>query len=313
VQQTEPKPTVLLIDDSADIHRLLAARLRHEHFELAGATTGAEGIAAAKAQRPSAILLDVDMPDMDGFQVIRALKSAPETSTVPVIFLSSNNDTEEKVTAFDLGAADFVIKSLTSPGELAELKARLRATLRLERLMRLLSERAELDGLTGLGNRIAFNRRWAEATSANKRHGHPLSLAVCDVDHFKRVNDTFGHPAGDEVLAGFAKLIAQSVRNTDVPCRFGGEEFVVIMPDTAPADAHIVAERIRSGLMALTWPRHPEHQVTVSIGIAGAEGPAGSTAPEQWLEAADKALYQAKHSGRNRVVLADPIGAGVPA
>jgi diguanylate cyclase (GGDEF)-like protein len=300
---TEPRPKLVLIDDSADTHKQLAARLKYEHLELIAASDGKSGLEAVKLHRPACVLLDLDMPEMDGFQVLRALKDDPASANIPVIILSGTNEPDEKVTAFDLGASDFVIKSLANAGDIAELKARIRAVLRVDRLLRMLSERAELDGLTGLSNRAAFNRRWSQAVAENKRYGHPLTLMMFDIDHFKKVNDSFGHPAGDEVLVEFARIIQASSRASDVPCRFGGEEFALILTNTSPADAHIVAERVRTTLQAATWPRHPEHRVTVSIGLAGAEAPApADLTVEQWIEACDKALYQAKHGGRNRVV-----------
>jgi two-component system, cell cycle response regulator len=309
---TEPKPKLLLIDDSEDTHKQLRARLKYEHVELLSAMGGAAGIEMARAERPACILLDLDMPEMDGFQVLRALKDGVTTNT-PVVVLSGTNSPEDKVTAFDLGANDFVIKNLANAGDIAELKARIRAVLRLERLLRLLSERAELDGLTGLSNRAAFNRRWSQAVAENKRYGHALTLMLFDIDHFKRVNDAFGHPAGDEVLIEFGRIVQSCSRASDVACRFGGEEFALILTGTGPVDATVVAERVRTGLQAVVWPRHPEHQVTVSIGLAGSDSsaPADLTL-EAWIEACDKALYQAKHGGRNRVIcspLAVPVAA----
>lgn len=304
----EAKPTVLLIDDAVDVHRLLRARLKHEPIELADAFTGEDGVAMAKATRPGTVLLDLDMPGMDGFQVLRALKAESNLADVPVIVLSASAEADDKVTAFDLGASDYVYKNLNSPGDVLELKARLRASLRLERLVRMLAEQANLDGLTGLGNRKSFDRRWAQEVSENQRYGHPLSLAMFDLDHFKSVNDTFGHPAGDAVLQEFAKVVVANCRGTDIPCRFGGEEFVLILPHTAPADAQQVVDRIRTTLQAKVWPRHPERTITVSIGVAGAPAGCGPVTTEQWIAMGDKALYAAKHGGRNRVVVADPVG-----
>ncbi len=307
VQSAETKPTVLFIDDSVDAHRLIRARLKHECLELVDALSGPEGIEMAKKTRPAMILLDLDMPGMDGFTVLRSLKKEPVTANIPVVVLSGIQDADDKVTAFDLGATDYVCKNLGNPGDLAELRARIRAVLRLERLLRLLSERAEIDGLTGLGNRLQFNRRFIQELSENQRFGHPISLAIFDADHFKKVNDTFGHPAGDDVLVGIGKIICASCRQSDVPCRFGGEEFALIMPNTAAGDALNVCERVRRTLESTVWPRHPEHTVTISVGVAGFEG-ATSLSVEQIVERADKALYEAKRAGRNRVVLATDAG-----
>ncbi|MDX2148980.1 MAG: diguanylate cyclase [Planctomycetota bacterium] len=296
----DSKPVVLVIDDSIDVHRLLRVRLRSEGIDLCFAQNGPEGIELAVKQKPTAILLDLDMPDMDGFQVLRQLKEKAETFNIPVIVLSGLHSTQDKVTAFDLGAMDYI----TKPFELTELRVRVRSAIRLCRLLEMLGVRAQLDGLTALWNRAYFDERWTNEFSRAARYGHPLCVALLDVDHFKSVNDTFGHPAGDAVLQGFAKLIQRESRASDIACRYGGEEFVLIMPDTAPGEASTVCERIRAALEQVTWPSHPERRVTVSIGAAGFAG--GTTVKEQQLlELADKALYSAKRSGRNRVVITD--------
>jgi diguanylate cyclase (GGDEF)-like protein len=292
---------VLLIDDSVDVHRLLQARLRHEQISLVGTTKAAEAVELARTHKPSSILLDLDMPDMDGFEVLRALKDDPLTHNLPVIVLSGLQSSEDKVTAFDLGATDYV----TKPFDLAELRARLRAALRMDHLLRLLAERADVDGLTGLGNRAAFDKRWAEKFAECKRYATPLSLALVDIDFFKRVNDTYGHPAGDQVLVGTAQLLQRECRTPDIACRYGGEEFVLIMPSTNHADAQTVADRIRVAMSKLVWPKHPEAPVTMSIGLVGCDGKVGDVTPEQWLELADRNLYAAKRAGRNRVVASE--------
>lgn len=300
MQNNETKPLVLLVDDSPDVHRLLQVRLRHEPVRLVCCARGREAIDLAREQRPSAILLDLDMPDMDGFEVLRTLKEDSSTNSAPVIVLSGLRGSEDKVTAFDLGATDYV----TKPFDLAELRARLRAALRLDHLLRLLAERADVDGLTGLGNRAHFGKRWKEQVAECRRYNVPLSLALLDIDFFKRINDTWGHPAGDEVLQGFARLLQRECRTPDVPCRYGGEEFVLVMPNTNALDAQQVSDRVRVALSQVVWPRHPEHPVTISVGVVGsAGGVPNAITPETWLEAADRNLYAAKRSGRNQVVM----------
>jgi diguanylate cyclase (GGDEF)-like protein len=298
VSNVENKPVVLLVDDSVDVHRLLLARLRHEQVELIGTTKSSEAVEMAKRHKPATILLDIDMPHMDGFEVLRALKDDPATNNVPVIVLSAKSGSEDKVTAFDLGATDYV----TKPFDLAELRARLRATLRLDHLLRLLAERADVDGLTGLGNRAAFNKRWTEKVAECRRYGTPLSLALLDVDYFKRINDTYGHPAGDQVLVELARMLQSESRTPDVACRYGGEEFALIMPNTGPQEAQIVAERVRDALASRVWPRHPDSPITASVGLVGTSGTTGDVTPEAWLEATDHNLYAAKRSGRNRCI-----------
>ncbi|CAN5690378.1 diguanylate cyclase [soil metagenome] len=305
---TDSKPQVLLVDDSVDVHRLVKARLRSEPVDLISATSGAEALALAASAAPALILLDLDMPVLDGFEVLRRLKGDGATHNIPVIIISGMNNSADKVTAFDLGAVDYLIKPVDFP----ELKARMRSALRTQQLMVMLAERAEIDGLTGLSNRQQFNKRWEQEFSAHQRYGAPLSLLMLDIDHFKKVNDTYGHPAGDEVLQGFAKIIRKCIRTTDVACRFGGEEFAVIMPHTPANDGGVVAERIRSALLEAVWPRHNDHRITVSIGCGGASGMIQGLSAEAWVEFCDQALYAAKRGGRDRVVHADMRAGAAP-
>ncbi len=295
-QQDESKPTVLVIDDSVDVHRLLRARLKHEDLQLVAASTGAEGLSMAMTIEPAIILLDLDMPEIDGFEVLRRLKNTSQTVNIPVIVLSGLHGAQDKVAAFDLGAVDYI----TKPFNLTELRVRVRAALRLYQLVQMLAQRAQIDGLTGLWNRVHFDNRWADEVSGAGRHSRKLSLALIDLDHFKSINDSFGHPAGDAVLQGIARTLQRECRQEDIACRYGGEEFALIMPDTDTEQATIVCDRVLSAIAAIEWPRHPDRQVTASIGLAGASMSPGLT-PEQWLELADKVLYAAKNSGRNRM------------
>ncbi len=294
----ESHPVVLVIDDSQDVHRLLKARLRHEELSLLSALSGHAGLESATASAPAIILLDLDMPDMDGFEVLRRLKDEPSTLNIPVIVLSGLQSAQDKVTAFDLGAVDYI----TKPFNLTELRVRIRSALRLHRLVQMLAQRAHIDGLTGLWNRAHFDKRWAEEVAGCTRHQRPLSLALIDVDHFKSINDTYGHPSGDAVLQGLARVLQRECRTEDIACRYGGEEFTLIMPDTGPDDAEGVCERIRATLEQIVWPRHPERMVTASIGLAGWNRP-GDADAARWLEITDKSLYAAKKAGRNRVVV----------
>lgn len=291
---------MLVIDDSADVHRLLRARLRHEEIELVSAEGGRKGMDAAKTMKPAMILLDLDMPDMDGFEVLRHLKNDPITLDIPVIVLSGLQSAQDKVMAFDLGAVDYI----TKPFNLTELRVRVRSALKMHRLVQMLAQCAQLDGLTGLWNRAYFDKRWSDEIAAALRHGRSVSLAMLDVDHFKSINDTYGHPAGDSVLQGLSKILQRECRQEDIACRYGGEEFALIMPDTAPTAAGLVCERIRVALAEANWPRHPERGVTVSIGLTGSAR-AIDIPPPQWVEAADRNLYSAKKAGRNRLVCTD--------
>jgi diguanylate cyclase (GGDEF)-like protein len=299
----DTKPIVLIVDDSPDVHRLLKARLRVEDLDVRSAEDGTIGIELARELVPSLILLDLDMPGIDGYEVLRTLKDDQATMNIPVIILSGLQNSQDKVTAFDLGAIDYV----TKPFDIAELKVRVRSALRMQQLIQMLSQRAQIDGLSGLWNRRYFDTRWTEEVSRSARHGRALSVAILDLDHFKSINDTYGHPAGDAAIQGMAKTLQAACRQSDVACRYGGEEFVLIMTDTAPKDAMVLCERIRAGIEAATWPMHPDRKVTVSIGVAGCAGACDATA-DAWLHTADQNLYTAKRTGRNKIVCTELPG-----
>lgn len=287
---------ILVIDDSVDIHKLLERKLTDEGYEVVCAPSGPEGLEQARATRPSLILLDLRMPVMDGYEVLREIKEDSEIMHTPVIVLSGSEDSRDKVMGLELGAVDYICK----PFDFAELRARVKSSIRLHRLMRLLSQRAQIDGLTGLWNRAYFDDRLMVEVNAARRSEQPLSLTMCDFDRFKEINDTYGHPAGDAVLEGFAKILNAELRSHDVACRYGGEEFALILRDTRPEEAMVVLERLRRRLELVVWPLHPERQVTASFGLAALEVDHDNA--EALVAAADAALYQAKKEGRNRVV-----------
>ncbi len=297
--QLDQVPQVLLIDDSQFVHRLLDARLRSESISLIGEYDGKSGLERARESNPSLILLDLDMPVMDGYETLRGLKDEPKTRDIPVIVLSGLNSSQDKVTAFDLGAIDFV----TKPFELTELRARVRSSLKMSALLQMLAQKAQIDGLSGLFNRTYFDDRLKEEYDRAMRHGHPLSIAMIDLDHFKSINDTFGHPAGDSVISGVAQIIQHESRSIDIACRYGGEEFVLIMPETTPVNAYNLCHRIRERCESTKWAQHPNRAVTLSVGVAGTDnGLEIVNTPSALVELVDQNLYKAKKSGRNRVI-----------
>ena len=207
-------PKLLVIDDSELIHRLLRVRLQHERIEIHCALTATEGLRLAKELQPEVILLDIEMEEMDGFQVLDRLKADPETQQIAVIFISATGDTMDRVRGLDFGAVDFISK----PFEVVELKARVRSALRMQHLFKMLEQKAQIDGLSGLWNRRYFEQRLAQEVSEAVRHKQPLSLLMCDVDRFKRINDQFGHPFGDSVIERVAQILS-SGRTSDIACR----------------------------------------------------------------------------------------------
>ncbi len=295
--------TVLAIDDSPDVHRLLDVRLRPENLIIHHALDAEDGMAQATRTQPDLILLDVDMPLVTGFEFCRKLKSNPLLAQVPVIFLTGATAVHTKVEGFDLGAVDYV----TKPFDAAELRARVRAALRTKRYHDLLAARSNVDALTGIWNRAYFNQRLGEEVAAAQRYGREVSLVLMDLDQFKSLNDTFGHPFGDQVLQKIGELLHGSLRATDAPCRYGGEEFGLILSDTNEAGARTLAERIRAEIAEAAFhPRERIVRVTASFGVASSAILQASLSMSRLITAADDALYEAKRTGRDRVCVAKP-------
>lgn len=294
-----PAPRLLAIDDSELIHRLLQVRLQGERLELHGALSAQDGLQKARELMPEVILLDIELDTMDGFEVLTHLKADPKTQDIAVIFISAVSDTMDRVRGLDLGAVDFIAK----PFEVAELKARVRSALRMQHLVKMLEHRAQIDSLSGLWNRRYFDQRLQQEWSEARRHGRALSLIMCDVDRFKRLNDQFGHPFGDQVIERVAQILTGG-RGSDIACRYGGEEFGMILPSTMAERALEVAERHRVAIESQIWPGHADVIVTSSFGVADLRSVSPDASMEQLVSAADTALYRAKQSGRNRVELA---------
>ena len=289
-------PKVLAIDDSELIHRLLEARLQGEDLELHSATSSEEGLKKARALKPELILLDISMEGMNGFELLDKLKEDIETQNIAVIFISGTDEPMDKVRGLDMGAIDFI----TKPFDAFELKARVRSALRNQYLMRMLEQRAQLDGLTGLWNRTYFDNRLTQEVSEAKRHQRALTLVLCDIDRFKRLNDQFGHPFGDRVLKHVSQIFSGG-RTSDIVCRYGGEEFGLIFPSTNIERGCEVAERLRVAIEAAKWSGNPDLVVTASFGVCDIECLEDDVTPEAMLKLADKMLYKAKQSGRNCV------------
>ncbi len=296
--------TVLAIDDSPEIHQLLKFRLRNLDVELAHADCGFDGFDQALAVNPDLILLDVMMPDASGFDICRKLKTTTQTRNIPVIFLTGASDVDQKVLGFDVGAVDYIQK----PFDSVELNTRVRAALRTKRFQDRLAQSAMIDGLTGLWNRAHFDQRIHEEVAAALRYDRPMSLVMMDVDKFKNLNDNHGHLFGDEVLQVVGDVLQDSVRTSDWPCRYGGEEFGLILRETDLDGAIILAERIRKEIGSLQL--HNKAQlvpVTSSFGVVSSTlcmNPCDLSS--KWMiGSADRALYAAKEGGRNCVRTAE--------
>ena len=309
------KKRILVVDDHEDNVEVLRARLEARGYEVEGAMDGKNALVLAKSWCPDLILLDVMMPDMDGLEVVRRLKGDRTLPFIPVIMQTALDSTERMVAGLEAGADDYV----TKPINFAELEARVRSLLRIKKLQQELGQREKelsemnnrllyismTDGLTNVDNRRALEERLHEMFEHSLRLHESISCVMCDIDHFKKVNDTYGHAAGDEVLKQFAASLKSEAREIDRVGRYGGEEFLLLLPGTVLDSAVTFAERVRERVEANTFSFEGGTLTrTVSLGVASWPHPR-IEGREGMLKAADDALYVAKAMGRNRVVLLD--------
>jgi two-component system, cell cycle response regulator len=288
---------VLVVDDSTVVRMVLRRDLEAHGWEVAEAHDGVEALELCRAQPPDILLLDVEMPRLNGYQVLAALRQDAELAEIPVIFLTARSTSDHVAEGLRRGAEDYLRKPFETPELMArllvarrtkDLRDQLRArNVELERL-------ATTDMLTDIENRRSIQRRLEEAISRSARHGTPLSVVLVDIDHFKQVNDRHGHQAGDEVLREVAARLRTRLRREDSCGRWGGEEFLLVLQDTDGEAATVVAEDLRArvadrpvGAAALS--------VTISLGVAEWQG----DAEDGLIQRADVALYEAKASGRN--------------
>jgi diguanylate cyclase (GGDEF) domain len=237
-------PTILIVDDTPANLLLLTQLLQAQSYDVRPVTHGAMTLVVARTLHPDLILLDIRMPDMDGYTVCQQLKADPETSQIPVIFISALDDVEDKIRAFECGGVDYI----TKPFQPLEVLARVRTHLALAQaraaleeanreLQRALAREAELariDWLTGVYNRSYFYELAVREFAIATRYERPLAIGMIDVDHFKQINDRYGHLVGDQVLRSIAQTIAHQIRTTDCIGRFGGEEFILLLPILIP-------------------------------------------------------------------------------
>jgi len=294
-----PGPLVLIADDDAVTRAVVEGWLVAAGYEVIVAADGDAALALALEKEPDLVVLDVSMPGLDGLEVCRALPRATPAPP-PVIFLTGHSGTDALVTGLDAGAVDYIVKPLVRD----VIVARVRAALRSKALRDDLVTHATRDALTGLLNRRELDARTAGAIAHAQRYERPLSCAMIDVDHFKRVNDRYGHAAGDAVLCEAATRLRETCRETDTIGRYGGEEFIVLLPETSSRDAMVAADRVRRAFCDVAFMSGGvDLHLTASIGIAMWAPTMG--VPASLYSAADRALYHAKERGRNRAELLD--------
>ena len=317
--------TVLIVDDDPAQVRHVREGLAPHGYVFREALDGAQALSAIRAGRPDLIVMDVEMPGLGGVEVCRIVKANATESGfgfIPVILMTARQ-AAGKVEGLELGADDYLVK----PFDMLELGARVKSMLRLKALQDALVEknrelewanreldrrRQELlalsrtDALTGLFNRRYFEERLSEEFMRSRRYRSPLSLVMLDIDHFKRINDSFGHPFGDEVLRAVAQTARATLREVDLLARYGGEEFIALLPEAAPQDALRACERVREAIekLELSWPGPggvvQTVKLTASLGVATVPSD-DLQGTEALLRAADVSLYSAKGTGRNRV------------
>jgi len=296
------KNTILIVDDEAPNITTLGHLLGSE-YTIFAAKDGETAISIAKRHLPDIILLDIIMPDMDGYAVIAQLKALNETKDIPVIFITGLNSSEDEEKGLKLEAVDYIFK----PFRNSIVKLRVRNQIKIVNALRTIERLSNTDSLTGLANRRSFNERlhleWVRAI----REDLDLSLIIADVDYFKRYNDTFGHVQGDAALQTIASVMAKSIkRGVDMIARWGGEEFAILLPQTSLEGACIVSEQLRAGVANELIPCAGKiHYVTISLGVSSIK-PAIDKSIDEFIVGTDKALYTAKEQGRNRVCVYPP-------
>jgi diguanylate cyclase (GGDEF)-like protein len=300
---------VLVVDDDSLSRLVVQAAVERLGHQSIAAEDGKEAWECFAQEKPDVVITDLMMPGVDGLELCRRVRTDARAGYIYVILATVLGEREDVVRGMEAGADDYLVK----PVGLFDLQARLIAARRVTDLhAELARHRAELahlaghDPLTQLGNRRSLEEDLKVLHARSQRYGHRYCLAICDVDRFKAYNDAYGHQAGDQALAAVAATMARVVRAGDGVYRYGGEEFVLVLPEQTLETALVAVERVRAGVQQLAVPHAagPGGVVTLSAGIA-AFNPDEATTTEELLKRADAALYQAKSAGRNQVVLAD--------
>ena len=296
------KNSVLIVDD--DTSNIIAlTRMLSPEYTICAAKNGQDALEAAAAHLPDVILLDILMPEMDGYEVLAALKGSDTMRAIPVIIISGLDSVEDEEKGLALGAADYVSK----PFHPAIVKLRIQNQIKILNYINIIKELCLIDQLTGIPNRRSSDERLLLEWGRAIRTESPISILMIDLDNFKSYNDTYGHIPGDMLLQGVAGLFARELkRSMDFVARWGGEEFIVLLADSDWSRALETAERIRAGVESAVFVLADgrETKITVSIGL-NSQVPASNDSIHDFVSRADKALYAAKREGKNRVCLYD--------
>ncbi len=299
------RPRILVADDEGDAREALLMILQSD-YDVSTAADGEAAVELARVEHPDVVLMDLFMPRLDGLSALERLRADPATADIPVIFVSSRGDDAVKARTFDLGAVDYLEKPCSD----RELRARVERTLRLSRSQTALRELAQTDPLTGLANLRAFRARLDDEVKRARRYRTPLTCVMADMDQLKPVNDELGHAAGDRAIAAVAAVIRGELRETDFGARYGGDEFVLLLPHTGADEGRVLAERICARLKETALELFGRRiHLGASFGVACLPEDADDAAAEALVRTADAALYEAKRAGRGRVAVS-PVVAG---
>ncbi|WP_238652917.1 diguanylate cyclase [Paenibacillus piscarius] len=291
----EPQYEILIIDDDVELVAYLREALERSTYYVSIALSASRGLKLFYENKPDLILLDIMLPDRSGIDVLHQIIGKAKKERIPILIISGETSREVQKHAYSLGVMDYVQKPVDTDLFLALIKNRFE-------LKREWQESIIVDELTGAFNRKYFNQTMKQLISDYKRTGRIFSLALLDLDYFKRVNDTYGHLTGDEVLLAFSELVRQSIRTEDTFCRYGGEEFALFMPNTPPEQALLVMERIQECFAAREFrARRDSFHLTFSCGVTGISG--AEQDAEALVGEADQALYYSKSNGRNQTTV----------
>lgn len=299
---TRERPLIVVADTPEDggIARTLAP-----WYEVVAVSSGKEAVAKAKELAPDLVVVASELAEMDGVGAAVQLLGSARTEHIPVLVLAEPYDDADAIRCLDLGVTDYLSKTISS----RELVARIERATRDSRFRRELAELARTDALTGLANFRALMTRMAEEFSRAARYEYPLSVVMIDLDHLKQINDRFGHECGNKAIMALTRTLRASLRQTDFAARYGGDEFVVLLPHQTPSEAAVMVERLRRVLSTIavdgTDGMPIDFTLTLSAGVAGHSVDDPRPSFESLLQITDAALYQAKRAGRNRVVVCE--------
>lgn len=301
-QKSNTPLTVLVIEDHPDQRELLAIVLQREGYRVVTATNGIEALEKLESDQIQIALSDIMMPKMDGFELIKQIRSNPSLKSIYLILITARIQEGDRVRGLDLGADDYI----TKPFSFSELLARIRVGSRVVQYQQHLEYQTQVDSLTGLFNRRAFENKMNEEFERSKRYHNSLSVLILDIDDFKMINDTYGHHGGDAALVKISETLRERTRQSDFPSRYGGEEFVLVLPETDQENAFQAASKIHESIRTSSFGTTTRpFMLTVSIGISSTS----ARFYPDWRDLvadADRALYLAKNAGKDRIEIWQP-------